>query len=174
MKQKWRGLLTIEKIEKIDINGNVVWSENNIKNILHRDGEEFVLLAVFTGGNSSNPYIPDNFYFGLDNRADIAVDDTMSDVLDEPAGGGYSRQAVDSTTGFEHSVLNDINRVTSDILTFSAGGVGWGPCKNLFFTDKSDDSGFLISSVALRNTITLAAGESINLQLAASLRDCPA
>lgn len=173
MDKNWRGLLRIDTIEHVDINGKVIWSEKNLKNILHKDGEEFVLLAAFTGGNNPNTFIPDNYYFGLDNRTDIAADDVMADVLDEPVGGGYSRQTIDSTTGFEHSVLNTVNRVTSDIITFNATGAGWGPIKNLFFTDQDDGSGYLISSVELRNTVTLAAGESINLMLGLSLRDCP-
>lgn len=174
MDKNWRGLLRIDAIEHVDANGKVIWREENLKNLLHKDGEEFVLLAVFTGGNTSNPFIPDDFYFGLDNRTDIAAADTMADILDEPSGGGYARQTVSSTTGFEHTVLNTVNRVTSDIITFSAGGAGWGPVKNLFFTDKSDGSGYLISSVELRNTVTLIAGESINLKMGLSLRDCPA
>jgi len=174
MNKNWRGLLTIYEIEHVDIHGKVIWNEKNLKNILHKNGEEFVLLAVFTGGNTTNTFIPDNFYFGLDNRTDLSADDTMADILDEPSGGGYARQTIDSTTGFEHSVLNTVNRVTSDIITFSAAGAGWGPVKNLFLTDKSDGSGYLISSVELRNTVTLVAGESINLKMGLSLRDCPA
>ncbi|MGK3945760.1 hypothetical protein ABK046_46375, partial [Streptomyces caeruleatus] len=65
-------------------------------------------------------------------------------------------------------------RATSQIVTFIATGAGWGPVSNLFMATSADDSGILLASNPLSNSITLESGDAINMRMALALRDVPA
>jgi hypothetical protein len=162
----WRGLIKILEIQHLSKNGEVLWRSENIRNVLHSEGEEFMLTSLFVDAST----IPSDYVFGLDNRLTTAADDTMADVsIVEPAGNGYFRQAVASDGQFTISVVNNIHRANSPIVTFSAAGGSWGPVRNLFLTNQPDSSGFLIASVPLAQD-----GESVSMRMALSLKDCPA
>lgn len=170
----WNGLITIVQIQHLDKNGKCLWEDNNLRNMLHYGGEQFVLTAIFSSGNTTaTTTIPDNYYFGLDTRSTLAAADDMSAITGEPSINGYARQSVSSTGQFVVSFVGGVYQAKSPILTFTASTGPWGPVKNLFMTNKSDNSGYLISSAPLSQTITVAAGESVTMRLAMSLRDCP-
>lgn len=150
-------------------NGKIIWEAHELNNTLHKDGAEFVLRAAMMGGKTNNLYIPDYFFLGLDNRSTISVDDTLSDLEDEPVGSGYARQPVASNGGFSHSVVSGVHRITSDIVTFTATA-DFGPVSNLFLTDET----YLIATILLRTSDTIVeAGDSINLRLGLTARDYP-
>lgn len=172
MHKNWRGLIKIKKIQHLSKTGEVLWENSNLYNTLHLDGELFILNAVFAGGQD-NIYIPDFYYFGLDNRTTIAAADTMGSLQNEPLVNGYIRQDVASLSQFSVVLNTGHYRAESPVIAFSAVGGGWGPVKNLFLTDESDDTGSLISSVALGSTVTLSAGEQILLEMGLSLFDVP-
>jgi hypothetical protein len=90
----------------------------------------------------------------------------------EPVGNGYSRQTVSSNGGFSIQLANSYYRAVSSILTFSATG-GYGPIRNVFMTNASNNSGNLISSAALSSAVTFASGDSITLRMSLQLKDCP-
>jgi hypothetical protein len=166
----WHGLMKLLEIKHLSADGDVLWKSENIRNILHTSGEEFMLTSLFSDAST----IPTDYVFGLDNRLTVAAADTMTDVsLVEPAGNGYFRQAVASDGQFVISVVNGVNRASGPIITFSAAGGSWGPVRNLFLTDQPDSSGFLIASVPLAQVLTVADGESVSMRMALSLRDCP-
>ena len=171
-KKDWPGLMQILWIEHIR-DGKIIHREEHILNTLHFLGESFLLSALFLGGNAPNSLIPDQYYLGLDARATIAADDTMDDVLNEPFINGYARQPVSSTTGFTIDVVGGVHRVSSQIVTFSAAGGAWGPMKNIFLSDKQNNSGVLISSAVLTSPVTVQSGDAINMRMALSLRYCP-
>jgi len=53
-------LLKLENIKHLDINGSVLWEEDNINNVFHQDGELFLLSVAFnTGGGIT---VPANYY----------------------------------------------------------------------------------------------------------------
>jgi hypothetical protein len=171
-KQDWRGIMEIAEIQHVR-NGEVIWEAKNIKNLLHYDGEEFLLRAAFTGGQNSD-IIPENYYLGLDNRGTILADDSMLSITGEPITHGYSRQAVSSAGDF--TVSNDDNshfRAISPIVAFRAIGGSWGPIQTLFLTDRSNNSGYLISTAALTSPISVAENDAITLRISMKLRDCP-
>ncbi len=172
MNKDWHGLLKILEIEQIDCNGNLVWRDENLYNVLHTAGEQFILSAVFSGG-VTNTVIPSNYYFGLDNRTSVSAADTMGSLSSEPSSNGYGRVAVSSSGTFSVALQGSNYRADGPIISFFASGGSWGPVKNLFLTNKSDNSGSLIASVALSQTVTLDAGGAINLRMGLSLKDCP-
>jgi hypothetical protein len=167
MKTAWRGILKIDQIEHIR-KGEVIWRDENIHNVLHQEGESFLLSVCFANDGS---ILPSNYYFGLDARGTIQITDTISSLFDEPTAGGYSRIPISSSSQFTIESVNGIYRATSPTIIFTASGVGFGPVSNLFMTTSSDDSGVLISSAALSSAITLASGDTVNLKMSLQLHD---
>ncbi len=171
MKQNWHGLMKIESIQHLSKDGEILWEDQNIYNTLHTDGEEFLLKTLFTGTG-----VPSLYYFGLDNRASIAISDTMTTIDadgTEPGNNGYARQSVSSVGQFTVAQSLGINKASSPILSFTASGGSWGPVSNLFLSDESGINGYLIASVGLSQSITLTSGQSINLRMGLSLTYCP-
>lgn len=177
MRKDWHGLLKIIEINCVDKDKNVLWSKQNLYNTFHTKGEQYILTAAFVGGNTSNVYIPSNFYFGLDNRSAISADDTMDTIQyfgSEPSGNGYSRVAVSSYATFEVSISGSHYLAYGPVISFSASGGSWGPVQNMFLATSIDNTGTLISSVALDQPIsTMDSGNSINVRMGLSLADCP-
>lgn len=167
MKKDWHGLLKILEIQHIR-NNKVIWEDKNLYNTLHVGGENFILSACFDGGT-----IPSQYFFGLDARPVIATTDTFANLVGEPVANGYLRSAVSSTTGFTIEEVGGIYRASSQILTFTATGAGYGPVTNLFMTTTSDNSGALIASSYLSNSITFSGGDSLTMRMALALKDCP-
>lgn len=167
----WFGIMQILWVEHVR-EGEVIHREEKILNTLHYLGENFLLLSLFKGGNAPNVFIPDQYYLGLDSRSTIAVADTSSN-LTESFVNGYMRQPCSSTTGFTIEVVNGVHRASSQIVTFSASGGGWGPVKNIFLSDKQNTTGILISSAKLSSPLSVVSGDYINMQMALSLRYCP-
>lgn len=175
MNKLWHGLLKIIEIEYLDKNKKILWRAENLLNTFHYEGENFILNAVFAGGKIDNLYIPENYYFGLDGRTTITAADTMSTIEDsgnEPNINGYSRIAVSSYNEFETALVGDRYRAVGPILSYAATGGSYGPVRNLFLTNKIDNTGSLIASVPLTNPITLSNNQVINCRMALSFADC--
>ena len=167
----WNGILRIIEIQHRNSKGEILWEDKNILNILHQDGEEFVLRAAFTGGQVST-IIPENYYLGLDNRATVVAANTMDDLIGEPSvTRGYERQAVGSSGDFAINFQTDHYVATSPIVAFRADET-WGPVRNLFITDQSDNTGYLIASAVLTSAIEVNAGESVTMRIGMQLRTC--
>ena len=166
----WHGLLKVLEFTQTR-NGEIVTQFKDLKNLLHSDGESFILQACFFGGQTSS-IIPDNYYLGLDNRESIDVADTMVSLSGEPIGNGYARQAISSAGSFVVAFTNTHYVATSPIVSFQATGTSWGPVNNLFLTTETDATGFLISSVILPQAVTVLAGDLVTLRTALSLKDC--
>lgn len=166
-------LITVDEISLLSKEGKVLWKKEDIKNILHLEGEEFMLKALFNGGNDPNEFIPDEYYFGLDNRPTLSAEDTMTSLINEPSTFAYARQTLSSIDGFTVvEVTSGVIRAQSTILTFQATGGSWGPVTNLFMTDKSNSTGFLIASVATGSTFSVEDGQSINVRMTFGLQTC--
>lgn len=166
MRKDWHGLMKIIEVQHIR-NGKVIWEAKELYNLLHSGGELFFLTCCFDNDGS---FPPSEYYFGLDSRVTLSVDDLMSDLIDEPVGNGYLRQSVSSNGGFTIETISDVYRASSEILTFSST-TGWGPVRTLFLTTRSDDDGILLASAPLSDTITLEAGDSFNMRMSLSLKD---
>ena len=168
--KNWHGIMKILEVEHVR-EGEVIWSERNINNLLHTQGEFFVLSCAF---DNDGAIVPANYYFGLDARPTVAIDDIMADLVDEPSTGGYSRQLVSSNGGFTISQTGGIYRAVGAVITFTSAGAGYGPVNNLFLTNQSNNAGYLISTAVLSSPITLTSGASMNLRMAMQLSDISA
>jgi hypothetical protein len=168
MKSKWHGIMKMLEIKHYSKDGDVIWEDHNILNLLHTDGEEFILQALFNG----EP-IPVAYYLGLDNRSDLSVEDTMDSLTTEPAGSGYLRQPVLSSGEFTFAVTNaGYTQAQTPIVEFNASGGSWGPVANIFLSTEADSSGFLISSLTLSSPVTLNDGERVTVRMGLGMRDC--
>lgn len=170
-KVNWNGLLKVLEIQHLDVSGNILWQQRNILNVLHLDGEEYLLRAAFQGGAIST-VIPDDYYLGMDNRLNIGVEDTMDDLIGEPGGSGYERQAISSNNDFTLNFEQDHFVATSPIVAFRATTGNWGPVSNIFLTDKEDNTGYLIATATLSTAIEVNSGESVTARIGLQLRDC--
>lgn len=182
MKNNWNGLLEIEYIEHLDENNKVIWFDKNLTNILHNTGEKFLLELAFSGGE-----IPNYYLFGLDNRTNLTLSGgdggdsliypsvtnnvTTSNPTGEPTGNGYYRVSV-ANSSFVVELQED-NHFKAKALTvaFTATGSGWGPINNLFlaYINGSYET-VIIASVKLSQSLTLSAGQVINMKMALKLR----
>lgn len=168
----WHGIMKILEVTHRDPKGQILYYESNIRNILHNEGEEFLLRAAFTGGRVST-VIPENYYLGLDNRAAVAVIDTIDDLIGEPQSGGYERQMVSSSGDFAIDFVDDHYVATSPIVAFRSTSAEWGPVSNLFLTDKGNNTGSLISTAVLSSPLVLSLGDDVTMRIGMQLRDCP-
>lgn len=179
MRKDWNGIIKILEIQHIR-NNEVIWEDKNLYNTLHTEGEGYFLEILFRNPNDGT--LPPPFYYlGLDARTALDVDDSMADLVDEPGSNAYARQLVssapDESTGWiiasGQSGEVTYHKALGSIVTFNAAGGEWGPVTKLFLTNKVDNTGYLISSVALSSEVTMADGDALNLRMAISLRDCP-
>lgn len=162
----WHGIMTVLELEHLDAGGKTLYREENIKNMLHYAGEEFILKVLFGG----TP-LPANYYAGLDARTSLDANTTISALYGpEPASNAYERQKIQSSN-FAVSLTATGRKATSPAVLFKAIGGSWGPVKNIFLsTGLGYSSGVvLISSASLSRTITVADGQIITLKMAMSL-----
>jgi len=145
-----------------DARGRLVWAQV-AHNMLHDEGEKFVLEAVFPETQS----IPAAYYIGLDNRTSLAEEDTLASLSGEPTGNGYSRKAVNSdATDMTLSQVSGDWRVTTKTVTFTASGGSIGPVTKAFLCNVATGSaGKLLQSNALSQSRTLASGESLDVNM---------
>lgn len=167
MKNDWNGILKILEIQHLSKEGAVLWEDQNIYNILHTTGEEYILSALFAGES-----VPTNYYFGLDDRSSLLAADTMSDLTGEPSINGYQRAAAASSGLFAVTEVGGVNQATGPIVSFTASGGSWGPVENVFLATTIDDTGYLIASAALSSSITVSDGQVVNVRMGLSLQDC--
>lgn len=170
MRKDWHGLMKIIEAQHIR-DGKVIWEAKNLYNLLHAGGELFFLTCCF---ENDGTFPPDQYYFGLDNRPSLSVDDMMTDLVDEPIGNGYLRQSVSSSSGFTIDIVNNVYRASSQIIVFSATTGSWGPATTLFLTTRSDNDGVLLASAPLSNEISLESGDSFSMRMSLSLKDTSA
>lgn len=152
----------------------IIWENSHINNILHAQGEEFIVNALFAGGSTST-VIPATYYIGLDNRTTITVADTMTSISGEPIGNGYARVPVASSGDFGIELASNGHwTAISPLLVYLAtpSTTGWGPVQNLFLTDNTALTGNLISTASIGTSISVIAGDNVTLQLGMSLLDC--
>jgi hypothetical protein len=164
--KSWHGIMTVLEIEHLNSSGEVLYREENIRNMLHHAGEEFILKVLFGGTE-----LPANYYIGLDARTSLDASSTISSIYSlEPASNAYERQKVQSDN-FAISSTTAGRRATSPAILFKAIGGSWGPVSNIFLSTGLgySSSVVLISSATLNRTITVASGEIITMKMAMNL-----
>lgn len=163
--------MKIKEIQHTDSFGNIIWQGKNIPNLLHLEGEKFLLQAAFTGGVIST-IIPSVYYLGLDNRLTVAVGDTIDNLIGEPLSNGYERAQVSSSGDFTINFEQSHYVATSPIVAFRALGGSWGPCSNLFLTAEVEGVFQLISTAVLPSAIIMNSGDAITMRIGLQIRDC--
>jgi hypothetical protein len=166
-----KNLMTIKSFKLFDNNNFIKYEQYDIKNILHFEGEEYILKYVFMG---TDLVIPDKYYVGLDFRSSLSRNDTLSSIYLEPSSNNYRRQAIDNWS-FSSSAGNWVAK--SPPIVFSAvstSGAGWGPVRNIFLStiEERCDSGnckYLISSSRLDQNVTLSSGDKIVLEMSLAI-----
>jgi hypothetical protein len=160
-------------LEHRDAQGNIIQKQENIRNLLHYEGEEFILQAIFLGGKTNNTFIPTNYFLGLDNRIPVQQFDTLASLNAEPVFNGYTRQNLSSSGGDFAVVFEDgVFKALSNIVAFTASGGSWGPVQNLFLCTTNDNTGTLISSATIDTPITVNDGESVTMRIGILMKDC--
>jgi hypothetical protein len=147
-------------------------------NLLMDEGEQAILSAYLATAYAGFGSPPGTIYLALDNRDTIAEEDTLSDLVDEPATNGYERQGL-STGGtglfgqdWVISQPGAAYQAKSKQVQFSASGGSWGPVKNTnLCTVASGTGGLLLSSFAMSQSRIANDGEDITIDYTLVLRE---
>ena len=165
-------VLHIAEIVHKDKDGNVLWREENLKNVLHDEGEMYLLARAFATGMATYGAGFATLYMGLDNRSTPLESDTLGNTNGEPfSGNGYSRQPL-STTGtglsgqdFYINQPAGFYRADTKVVTFTCTST-WNAVKQMFLCSAaSGSSGIMICSVALSQERTLNTGDSLQASI---------
>jgi len=125
--------------------------------VLHDEGEQYLLQAAL----SEEQTPPANFYLGLCNDT-LAKTDALADILNEPSGDGYSRQAIPSSNvGWTVEKSGSYYRATGTQETFLADGGDWGSLNTWFLATSADGTGKLIASGDIDPARTMADGDTL-------------
>jgi len=164
-KHSWfEGVWDIKYVRK---DGEILWREEK-RNALADVGELAVLESFFRGNAT---YTPTQFYVRLCNDALVSTD-TLSSILNEPSGNGYSGQLLErSSVGFPLMALSEGDyRTTSKEITFTASGGDIGPVNTVFLATTNDTAGILISYLNLSLSRTVLDGDSMIAQYRIKLK----
>ena len=168
--QSWHGIMRIAEIQHKDRFGKVLYSETDVKNVIHTKGEDFILSVLFSG-----LAVPSNYYIGLDSRSALEASMEISDVSGyEPTSNYYSRQSVASDSFQVVTGTSSHKQANSPTILFKAVGGSWGPVKNIFLTNELGygSNCTLISSASLSRDITVLDGEVVTMRMAMALSGC--
>lgn len=118
---------------------------------------------------SEEQSVPAIYYIGLCEDDSVAEDANLAG-LTELAGGGYSRQAVNSdNTDFTSAGTGTNDRKqTTKVVTFSATGA-WNGVPHAFLATTIDDSGKLVAAAALSVERFLVNGDSLQVSMVLTL-----
>ena len=126
-------------------------------NIIHDEGEQYLLRAAL----SEEQTLPANFYLGLCNDT-LVKTDALANILNEPSGYGYARQAIPSSNvGWTVEKSGSYYRATGTQETFTANGGNWGSLNTWFLATSADGTGKLIASGDIDPARTIADGDSL-------------
>lgn len=148
-------------------NGDLLFNKKNIDNILHLQGEEFILNVLFNELEK-----PTEYYLGLDSRTTLLSTNSISTLSGlEPNGNGYSRQSVESNSFTIFTDESGNYQANSPVVLFRATSSFWGPVRNMFISTQGGYSGYLISSVSLGSDLIVRSGEIISIRIGLGLRN---
>lgn len=175
MNKNWNGILKIFEIQHISSTGEIISSQKNLYNTLHSYGEEFILSKMC---NKVTLY--GYFWMGLDNRSNITIPQTISDLVGEPFGSGYSKKSINAAPkqneiGFTVEASKGQWIARGPLITWTAAIANWSSVSNLFLTAPKAGmpNGELMSTVVMAKSVALRQGESLTLRAGVGLRDCP-
>lgn len=146
------------------------WVEKDLKNLLHPDGELYLLSAAFATQLSGYGPAPDNLYVGIDNRTTIEAKDTLAIVTAyEPKVSSYKRQALKTSKDF--TLMPGERQIMAGV-SFEAGHDIKSVSKYFITTASSGSAnGKLLMSVAMRHERALFPGDVLRLEITIGLKD---
>lgn len=162
-------VLHIKEIQHLDKDGNIKWEAHDLDNILHDEGEQYILSAAFATGMAGYGVAPSTLYLGLDTSTrTLAEADTLVNVTENLEANGYTRKPL-VTTGagtsaddFYITQPSAYYQAQTKIVEWSATNANWTTVTKLFLTTAATGTtGKLICSIALSATRTLAVGDVI-------------
>ena len=144
--------------------------EKNLSNILHYDGELYLLSAAFATHLDGFGTAPTNLYVGMDNRKIIEIEDTLAKVAtQEPKVSSYKRQALSTSKDF--TLIPDERRLRAEV-RFEAGHDMDLVSKYFIATTASGSrGGKLLVSVAMKHERTLFTNDVLTLEITIGLKD---
>jgi len=161
-------IMKVLEINHINKHGDILYQNKNIGNLLHLQGEEFMLKALFGG-----VALPSEYHLGLDSRTVLNRSDEISNIASiEPSTNGYTRQNVGPASFTFVTNTSGDYQANSPVVLFRATGGSWGPVRNVFLAyAQGAYSGYLISSVPLGSNLTVQDGEIISIRIGLGLRN---
>jgi hypothetical protein len=157
-KHKWIGLVDFKHLGK---NGAVLWEVKDRENFLADEGEYNLLNLFLVGGTA-----PTTFHIRLFNDTPVETD-AIANITGEPSGNGYPAGGIEverSATGWPTLALDSNDyQATSKTVTFTASGGSIGPVTYAVLAATISAAEKHIASVALSQSRTLAAGESLQV-----------
>lgn len=171
MEKQWNGIFRIIEADLFDKDGKSIWHVEDLKNIIHKTGAEYILQKTFNNSLSTGTSL---FWFGMDNRPSLTYNDVDDNIIGEPSGSnGYQRFSVSTSGQFIAAPSSQANyELISPNLTFTCSQNSWGPVSNLFVSTAPVSNGYLISSVRLTQPISLSSGQSFVVRMGLSLFNC--
>ena len=158
--------------------GKLVWSEVQRPNLLHKEGEVYILSSAFaTDLEGYGPAAP-ALYIGMDNRDVLRIGDTLARVVEsEPHSAAYQRLAVQTSGGFmpfwtEAEEESDPSIFTiSAAVEFVAEGADIERVSKFFLTTApAGINGKLILSNAMKRGHTLYESYRLTVEIILNLR----
>ena len=132
--------------------------------LFHDDGESWGLQCLF----SAQQTVSTTYALGL--CSDTLVEaDRIADILNEPTGGGYSRQlVVGSVQDFTITKTDPSWTAAMDAVAWTASGANIGTVDRWFFTNEAvsgslGGSAFLLASGDIDPERTVNDGDTLNL-----------
>lgn len=158
-------LTTIKWITHKDKNNNLLWKMKNVKNILHLEGQEYIIKSLFNSLIASQ-----NYFCGLDSREEVNEEDTSQSLISEPfTNSSYSRFSLNSNS-FLYSVYRNKPQVRTSLVKYSNTNLQPIIFKNTFIiTPPINGKEYLLSSNKLGGSKTINKGETVTFRLLFSL-----
>lgn len=158
--------------------GSLLWVMNKRPNLLHYEGEQYILSAAFNTSLEEYGSIPGELYIGLDSRPALKASDTLVNAISrEPQLPAYKRARI-RTNGDFSPKWEKAQGESEDVFTlaatatFSAKDGDIGTINNYFLTTaREGGKGKIIVSSALTHPFDFWEGYKLTTELIVSLRD---
>lgn len=153
--------------------------QKNLSNVLHFEGEQYILAAAFNTAMREHEGTPEFLYVGIDNRETVTPAQTLTDVVAaEPTLGSYQRAPISTKDGFASGWVrvkgkkDDSIFILNRTLTFRAEGGDIGRVKHYFLTTAAQGAnGKLIMTTPMKKPFDFDEDWSIKADFTISLRE---
>jgi hypothetical protein len=145
-------------------NTQLIWQQLNLTNLLHYEGEPYVLSAAFHTSLEGYGAAPKELYIGIDSRPLLHYGDTLKDVVNfEPTLETYQRIGVRTDKDFFTIRTRAV---------FKAIGGDLGEMRNYFLTTAREGTdGQLIVSSPLRHPFPFYEGYKLGVEMIVTMRE---